>query len=194
MTKNLETSDPMSGVRVGGARPLVNRQHRRVLSEPEAGTRVENALAREIGESATAALKQRLLQLGPDDISLLAKTSGPQWRSGVARVTKLRLDPRYVRSGYGRLVLPALQRLASASPLEVGELLFLPAMNPRAERLLGQAFDEPSAEQVRALVAALLAEFSAPLVASYLLTVIVGGAPAAAVVKGVLDEDERLSL
>lgn len=173
--------------------PIVNREHRRVLDGPSANARVEEALARTSAGEAIADLRMRLEVLTAGDIDLLAKVSGPQWRDGVGRVTKIRLDPRFVKAGYGRLVLRPLRRIGASSPLDVAELLLLPALSPRAERVLGERFDNPSPEDVAELVQALLGEFPARIVACYLASAIAGEAPGAAAIAEVLAGDERLS-
>lgn len=173
----------------------VNRQRRRVLTgQSGAGAtgRVEEALAREADPTALGSLRARLASLTAEDINLLSKLSGPEWRTGVARVTRISLDPRFVKNGYGRLVLPALRRLGDASPVEISELLLLPALNPLAEKILGARFDEPSAADVAQLVDGLLETFPARLVACYLESTVAGEAPAAAAAE-VLAADERLA-
>lgn len=128
-----------------------------------------------------AALTSDLTALTAADLDLLLATGDMEYRTEVMRTLKVKLNPRFLRTGMGRMLRPQVARLADRLPVESADLLLLPPLSPVVEALLGDRFDDPSAADVAEVAAALVERFGPRITRAYLLDVAVSEAPAAAV-------------
>lgn len=132
-------------------------------------------------KALVAALKADLAALTTADLDLLLATGDMAYRTEVMRVLKAKLNPRFLRTGMGRLLRPQVQRLADKMPAETADLLLLPPLSPVVEAHLGDRYDDPSAADVAEVAALLTERFGPRITRAYLLDVAVSDAPAAAV-------------
>lgn len=126
-----------------------------------------------------AALRADLAALTAADLDLLLASGDMGYRTEVMRTLKVKLNPRFLRAGMGRMLRPQVARLADRLPAETADLLLLPPLNPVVEKLLGDRFDDPSAADVAEVAAALIERFGPRIARAYLLDVAVSEAPAA---------------
>lgn len=127
-----------------------------------------------------AALKADLAALTAADLDLLLATGDMGYRTEVMRTLKVKLNPRFLRTGMGRMLRPQVARLADKLPAETADLLLLPPLSPVVEALLGDRYDDPSPADVAEVGAALVERFGPRITHAYLLDVAVSDAPAAA--------------
>ncbi len=131
-------------------------------------------------KALVAALKADLVALTAADLDLLLATGDMEYRTEVMRTLKVKLNPRFLRTGMGRMLRPQVARLADKLPAETADLLLLPPLSPVVEALLGDRYDDPSPADVAEVGAALVERFGPRITRAYLLDVAVAAAPAAA--------------
>jgi len=134
----------------------------------------------EADKALVAALKADLAALTAADLDLLLATGDMEYRTEVMRTLKAKLNPRFLRTGMGRMLRPRVARLADKLPAETADLLLLPPLSPVVEALLGDRYDDPSPADVAEVGAALGERFGPRITRAYLLDVAVSDAPAAA--------------
>ncbi len=130
-------------------------------------------------KALVAALKADLVALTAADLDLLLATGDMEYRTEVMRTLKVKLNPRFLRTGMGRMLRPQVARLADRLPVETADLLLLAPLSPVVEELLGDRFDDPSRADVDEVAAALVERFGPRITRAYLLDVAVSEAPAA---------------
>jgi hypothetical protein len=134
---------------------------------------------REPDKALMAALRADLAALTAADLDLLLASGDMGYRTEVMRTLKVKLNPRFLRTGMGRMLRPQVARLADRLPVETADLLLLAPLSPVVEELLGDRFDDPSRADVDEVAAALVERFGPRITRAYLLDVAVSEAPAA---------------
>ena len=152
-------------------------------------TEAEVALARARVERLSATLDAIPLS----DLDAYLKRAGLQVRNAVAGRLALRLDPKFLKGGIGRLVRARIRKLPAHAKLELAADLTAPIDTATSE-FLGDSYESPSAEQLDALVAQLVESFPASIVRSYLSVTAAAQAEAAEELDRMLEDDPRLAL
>lgn len=163
----------------------VNRTRRRAAGDAVAWDKVNaqleaSAEARNADKAWAAALVDALCALDSRQLNALVVAGGPGHAAALCSSLGVRLDPRFVKRGLGPAVVPKLRLAARKTPVEIADLLLLPAIDPLVTDLLGDRVDDPTAADVDAVVALVDARFGRPVSVAYLWAMAVGGAPAAA--------------
>ncbi len=166
MSPRTETGDDPSSAQADGDHGAHADDHDHAHHEPD--------------KALLAALRADLAALTPADLDLLLATGDMAYRSEVMRTLKVKLNPRFLRTGMGRMLRAQVARLADRLPVETADLLLLRPLSPVVEELLGDRFDDPSAADVAEVSTALVVRFGPRITRAYLLDVAVSEAPAAA--------------
>lgn len=139
----------------------------------------EQADAVRADDELRAALVEAVQVLSEKDYDVLAAAGGYEYAQQVLAVVGSSMDVRFLKGRMGRIAKPKLSRYVESGPLEISELLVLPVLTPVAEEVLGERFDEPNEDDIRALAVSIDEQFGEKLCQLYLLAVAGGGADGA---------------
>lgn len=153
-------------------------------------TEEEIALARARVERLSDALEAISLE----ELDAHLAKAGLTVRKAVAAKLALRLDPRFLKGGIGRLVRARIRKLHPHARVELAAELTAPLDVVTAEHLGEASYENPSEEQIEGLVDHLVERFPVSLVRTYLGVTAAAQAAAAPQLDRLLIEDPRLAL
>lgn len=152
-------------------------------------TEAEIALAR----ARVQQLSDALEAISLEELDAHLAKAGLTVRKAVAAKLALRLDPRFLKGGIGRLVRARIRKLHPHARVEMAAELTAP-LDAETVEFLGESYEEPAAEQIEALVDHLVATFPVSLVRTYLAVTAAAQATVAPQLDGLLRDDPRLAL
>jgi hypothetical protein len=116
-----------------------------------------------------------------------------QVRSALTKRLSVRLDPRFIKGGVGRLIRTRLRGLSPTKQVEMAAELTA-GLDHESSEFLGEAFAMPSREDLDRLVDHLLATHAPVIVRTYLACTAAADAPVADELDKILSDDARLVL
>lgn len=141
-----------------------------------------------------ARLDAELAALTVDDLDAgMRALPGDQRRTLVQRVG-IRLDPRFLKGGMGKLVRGRIARLDARGRLELAGDLTTGLERDAMELLGEESFESPSADDIERLVDHLGGKWPLPLVRTYLACTAAAGAAVAEQLDELLEGDPRLKV
>ena len=114
-------------------------------------------------------------------------------RNALTQRLNVRLDPKFVKGGVGRLIRTRLRGLSPTKQVEMAAELTAGIDHESAEFLGDESFEMPSREDLDRLVDHLLTAHRAVMVRTYIACTAAADAPVAAELDRLLD-DPRLAL
>lgn len=151
-------------------------------------TEAEIALARERIDRLSASLDAIPL----DELDRYLSRAGLDIRKSIAARLSLRLDPRFLKGGMGRLVRARMRKLGPQGRVELAAELTAPVDAQTAE-YLGDDYESPTDEQLDGLVDHLIGSYPASLVRTYLAVTAAAQAEVAPTLDRMLGDDTRLA-
>lgn len=148
---------------------------------------------RDTGEEAQRFLVEAVGELSPQDVDRLLRGLPPPLATEVVReLLGSKLDPRRLKN-LGALLVGALRKRSAARLSPVVERLSTGVLET-FESELGERFEDPSADDLRGVLDAVLGEHPVAGVRCTLALVVAEGMPAADAAREVLVNDPRLCL
>jgi hypothetical protein len=129
-----------------------------------------------------------------DDLNAHLRASPPQVRDALTQRLSVRLDPKFVKGGVGRLVRTRMRGLSPSKQVEMASELTAGLDHESSEFLGEEAFELPSAEDLSRLVDHLLERHRPVMVRTYLACTAAADAPVAGELDNLLVNDQRLVL
>lgn len=146
----------------------------------------------ELARARIACLSESLDAISLDALDRHLSRAGLGVRKAVAGRLSLRLDPRFLKGGIGRLVRARMRKLAPQGRLELAADLTAP-IDEQTQAFLGDDYEAPSEEQIDGLVDHLLESFDPALVRTYVAVTAAAQAEVAPLLDRMLAEDSRLA-
>jgi hypothetical protein len=128
-----------------------------------------------------------------DDLNEHLKAAPPQVRHALTQRLNVRLDPKFVKGGVGKLIRTRLRSLSPTKQVEMAAELTAGIDQESSEFLGEEAFNLPSAEDLSRLVDHLLERHAAVMVRTYFACTAAADAPVAAELDVLLTGDARLA-
>ena len=145
-------------------------------------------------EARLRRLGEALASISLEDLDAVLRTSPPDSRMRLNKLLGIRLDPRFVKKGLGRLIRPKLAKLSVRGQIEVSAELTTPLETAGIELLGEDTYEHPSNDDLGRLVNRLLETWPVPVVRTYLACTAAAEAPVAEELDRLLDEDDRLAV
>ncbi len=149
--------------------------------------------APEVIAERRARLSATLEAITIEDLNVHLRDAPPEVRNALTQRLNVRLDPKFVKGGVGRLVRTRLRSLSPSKQVEMAAELTAGIDAQAAEFLGEESFAMPSRDELSRLVDHLLPTHSVVMVRTYVACTAAADAPVA----GELDlllEDSRLAL
>jgi hypothetical protein len=140
-----------------------------------------------------ARLTETLEAITLDDINAFLRDAPGEVRSALTQRLNVRLDPKFVKGGIGRLIRTRLRSLSPTKQVEMAAELTAGIDHDSAQFLGEEAFEMPSREDLDRLVDHLLTSHRVVMVRTYLACTAAADAPVAGELDRLL-EDPRLAL
>lgn len=128
-----------------------------------------------------------------EELNSHLRSAPPQVRDALTKRLSVRLDPRFVKGGVGRLVRTRMRSLAPAKQVEMAAELTAGLDQESSEFLGEEAFALPTIDDLHRLVEHLLKRHSPVMVRTYLACTAAADAPVAAELDDLLVNDARLA-
>ncbi|HVV38591.1 MAG TPA: hypothetical protein VHC63_18430 [Acidimicrobiales bacterium] len=139
-------------------------------------------------------LSETLEAITLDDLNDHLKAAPPQVRNALTQRLNVRLDPKFVKGGMGKLIRTRLRSLSPTKQVEMAAELTAGLDHESSEFLGEESFDMPSLEDLNRLVDHLLERHRAVIVRTYLACTSAADAPVAAHLDDLLTSDPRLAV
>lgn len=175
-TSSSSAADPQQGT--------LSRDVRRALDESGIDSTDTATVAARVADVVASAgsvdeVTARLQALSAADIAWLTGDMSLTARTRLANLCEVRLDPRYVRSGFARALVPGIRRLAARRPMDVSLALVVAAVDERFEAILDDV-TAATADQILGVAQMVMADgVPESVVAAYLATVAASDLPTA---------------
>ena len=140
-----------------------------------------------------ARLSATLNALTIEDLNAHLQSAPDQVRSALTQRLAVRLDPRFIKGGVGRLIRTKIRGLSPTKQIEMAAELTAGLDHQSAEFLGEETFEMPSREDLDRLVDHLLESHRPVIVRAYIACTAAADAPVAADLDDLLD-DPRLAL
>lgn len=140
-----------------------------------------------------ARLSETLEAISIEDLNAHLRDAPPEVRNALTQRLNVRLDPKFVKGGVGRLIRTRLRSLSPTKQVEMAAELTAGIDAQSAEFLGEEAFDMPSREDLNRLLDHLLESHGAVMVRTYIACTAAADAPVADELDKLL-EDPRLAL
>lgn len=127
-----------------------------------------------------------------EDLNEHLKAAPPQVRSALTQRLNMRLDPKFVKGGMGKLIRTRLRSLSPTKQVEMAAELTAGLDHESSEFLGEETFNLPSADDLNRLLDHLLATHSTVIVRTYFACTAAADAPVAAELDALLKSDPRL--
>lgn len=147
----------------------------------------------EVLATRRARLSETLEAITIDDLNAHLRDAPSEVRSALTQRLNVRLDPKFVKGGVGRLVRTRLRSLSETKQVEMAAELTAGIDHDSAQFLGEEAFDMPSRDDLDRLVDHLLQTHRAVMVRTYIACTAAADAPVADELDRLLD-DPRLAL
>ena len=141
-----------------------------------------------------ARLAETLEAITLDDLNEHLKSAPPQVRNALTQRLNVRLDPKFVKGGVGKLIRTRLRSLSPTRQVEMAAELTAGLDHESSEFLGEEAFDLPTAEDLNRLVDHLLATHRPVIERTYLSCTSAADAPVAAELDALLTGDPRIAV
>jgi hypothetical protein len=147
----------------------------------------------ELAAQRLARLNETLAALTVEDLNAHLQRSPEQVRSALTQRLSVRLDPRFIKGGVGRLVRTKIRGLSPTKQVEMAAELTAGLDHESAELLGDEVFEMPTREDLDRLVDHLLESHPRVIVRVYVACTAAADAPVAGELDKLL-EDDRLAL
>lgn len=147
----------------------------------------------EVAAERQARLTETLNALTIEDLNAHLQKAPDQVRSALTQRLAVRLDPRFVKGGVGRLIRTRIRGLSPTKQIEMAAELTAGLDHESAEFLGEEVFEMPSRDDLDRLVDHLLKSHSPVIVRAYIACTAAADAPVAAELDSLM-ADERLAL
>jgi hypothetical protein len=137
-------------------------------------------------------LAETLDAIALEDLNDHLKAAPPQVRSALTQRLNMRLDPKFVKGGMGKLIRTRLRSLSPTKQVEMAAELTAGLDHESSEFLGEDTFNLPSADDLNRLLDHLLETHSAVIVRTYFACTAAADAPVAAELDALLTSDPRL--
>jgi len=141
-----------------------------------------------------ARLSEALEAITLEDLNEHLKTAPPGVRNALTQRLNVRLDPKFVKGGVGKLIRTRLRSLSPTRQVEMAAELTAGLDQESSEFLGEEAFDLPTPDDLSRLVDHLLATHSPVIVRTYLACTSAADAPVAAELDALLTTDPRVAV
>lgn len=129
-----------------------------------------------------------------DDLNEHLKAAPPQVRNALTQRLNVRLDPKFVKGGVGKLIRTRLRSLSPSKQVEMAAELTAGLDHESSEFLGEETFNLPSAEDLNRLLDHLLERHRPVMVRTYFACTSAADAPVAAELDTILTSDPRIEL
>jgi hypothetical protein len=129
-----------------------------------------------------------------EDLNEHLKAAPPQVRNALTQRLNVRLDPKFVKGGVGKLIRTRLRSLSPTKQVEMAAELTAGLDHESSEFLGEEAFNLPSAEDLSRLVDHLLQSHRPVIVRTYLACTAAADAPVADELDKLLVDDPRIAV
>ncbi len=129
-----------------------------------------------------------------EDLNAHLRAAPPQVRDALTQRLSVRLDPKFVKGGVGRLVRTRMRSLSPSKQVEMASELTAGLDHESSEFLGEEAFELPSADDLSRLVDHLLERHRPVMVRAYFACTAAADAPVAGELDSLLINDQRLVL
>lgn len=140
-----------------------------------------------------ARLAETLEAISIDDLNVHLRDAPGEVRNALTQRLNVRLDPKFVKGGVGRLIRTRLRSLSPTKQVEMAAELTAGIDHDAAQFLGEESFEMPSREELDRLVDHLLGSHRAVMVRTYIACTAAADAPVADELDKLL-EDPRLAL
>ncbi len=147
----------------------------------------------EVIATRRARLTETLEAISLEDLNAFLRDAPVEVRNALQQRLNLRLDPKFVKGGIGRLIRTRLRSLSPTKQVEMAAELTAGIDHDSAEFLGEASFEMPSREELESLVGHLLETHRAVMVRTYIACTAAADAPVADELDRLLD-DPRLAL
>ena len=138
-------------------------------------------------------LSDTLNAITVEDLNAHLQTAPEQVRSALTQRLSVRLDPKFIKGGVGRLIRTKMRGLSPTKQIEMAAELTAGIDQESSEFLGEETYEMPSREDLERLIEHLLKTHRAVMVRAYLACTAAADAPVADEIDKVL-ADERLAL
>jgi hypothetical protein len=129
-----------------------------------------------------------------DDLNEHLKAAPPQVRNALTQRLNVRLDPKFVKGGVGKLIRTRLRSLSPSKQVEMAAELTAGLDHESSEFLGEETFNMPSADDLNRLLDHLLERHRPVMVRTYFACTSAADAPVAADLDAFLTSDPRIEL
>lgn len=139
-------------------------------------------------------LAETLEAITLDDLNQHLKDAPPQVRHALTQRLNVRLDPKFVKGGVGKLIRTRLRSLSPTKQVEMAAELTAGLDHESSEFLGEEAFNLPSADDLSRLLDHLLERHRPVIVRTYFACTAAADAPVAGELDALLTDDPRLAV
>lgn len=139
-------------------------------------------------------LSDTLNALTLDDLNAHLLSAPDQVRAALTNRLSVRLDPKFVKGGMGRLIRTKIRGLSPTRQVEMAAELTAGLDHESSEFLGEQSFEMPTREELDRLVDHLLSTHRPVIVRTYLACTAAADAPVAGELDDILRDDPRVAL
>ena len=129
-----------------------------------------------------------------DDLNAHLQAAPPQVRHALTQRLNVRLDPKFVKGGIGKLIRTRLRGLSPTKQVEMAAELTAGLDHESSEFLGEEAFNMPSPEDLNRLVDHLLERHRPVMVRTYIACTAAADAPVADELDALLVNDPRIAV
>jgi hypothetical protein len=129
-----------------------------------------------------------------DDLNEHLRAAPPQVRNALTQRLNVRLDPKFVKGGVGKLIRTRLRSLSPSKQVEMAAELTAGLDHESSEFLGEETFNLPSADDLSRLLDHLLERHRTVIVRTYFACTAAADAPVATELDALLTSDPRLAL
>ncbi|MEY2419246.1 MAG: hypothetical protein QOG90_1926 [Actinomycetota bacterium] len=129
-----------------------------------------------------------------DDLNEHLKSAPPQVRNALTQRLNVRLDPKFVKGGVGKLIRTRLRSLSPTKQVEMAAELTAGLDHEASEFLGEETFNLPSADDLSRLLDHLLERHRTVIVRTYFACTAAADAPVAGDLDALLTSDDRLAV
>jgi hypothetical protein len=139
-------------------------------------------------------LAETLEAISLDDLNEHLKAAPPQVRNALTQRLNVRLDPKFVKGGVGKLIRTRLRSLSPTKQVEMAAELTAGLDHESSEFLGEEAFNLPTADDLSRLLDHLLERHRPVMVRTYFACTSAADAPVAAELDAFLTSDPRIAV
>ena len=129
-----------------------------------------------------------------DDLNAHLQSAPPQVRNALTQRLNVRLDPKFIKGGMGKLIRTRLRSLSPTKQVEMAAELTAGIDHESSEFLGEEAFNLPSADDLSRLIDHLLERHRPVMVRTYFACTSAADAPVADELDTLLQNDPRIAV